>query len=524
MKKLLTFFLTALLTFSVGWAATETDVLVATDLAATNTTYTNFSGVLKPSGAVYAGNSAKNGSSIQLRSSNNNSGIVSTTSGGKIKSVTINFDALTTADKTIDVYGKNSAYTSATDLYSSSTQGTKLGSVTQTVGGAASSGTVTVSGDYEYIGIRSKSGAIYLASVSIEWETGGSTVETCATPTFSPAAGTYNEAQDVTISTTTSGASIYYTTDGYTPSTTNGTLYTGAINVSETTTIKAIAVKTGNNDSQVAEATYTIETGGGDSGSKIYRKVTSTDDLVAGKKYIIVYEGTPAFMGAISTTSTKYGLSITGPSISNNKVNIAGYGIKELTLSGSSTGWSFHNGDGYLTWTSGNSLNVAASISNNSMWTVSGNTTDGFILTNVATTSRVLKYNSTSGQQRFACYESGQQRAILYVQESTDPTLTATPTTLTLTDIPYDGSSTSGTIHVAGTYLTDNVTISVSGADFSVSPTTISPADGTVDENITVTYSGSSTTEVTATVTITCGDLTETVTVTAKRLPRRPQP
>ncbi len=102
-------------------------------------------------------------------------------------------------------------------------------------------------------------------------------------------------------------------------------------------------------------------------------------------------------------------------------------------------------------------------------------------------------------------------------ETSEDPTLTATPTTLTLTDIPYDGSSTSGTIHVDGTYLTDDVTVSVSGADFSVSPTTISPADGTVDENITVTYSGSSTTEVTATVTITCGNLTQTVTVTAKK-------
>ncbi len=102
-------------------------------------------------------------------------------------------------------------------------------------------------------------------------------------------------------------------------------------------------------------------------------------------------------------------------------------------------------------------------------------------------------------------------------ETSEDPTLTATPTTLALTDIPYDGSSTSGTIHVAGAHLTNDVTVSVSGADFGVSPTTISTVDGTVDENITVTYSGSSTTEVTATVTISCGDLTQTVTVTAKK-------
>ena len=49
--------------------------------------------------------------------------------------------------------------------------------------------------------------------------------EQAAAPTFSPAAGTYTSAQTVTISTTTSGASIRYTTDGSTPSETAGTLY-----------------------------------------------------------------------------------------------------------------------------------------------------------------------------------------------------------------------------------------------------------------------------------------------------------
>ena len=43
----------------------------------------------------------------------------------------------------------------------------------------------------------------------------------CATPTFSPAAGTYSSAQTVTISTTTGGATIRYTTDGTTPSETS---------------------------------------------------------------------------------------------------------------------------------------------------------------------------------------------------------------------------------------------------------------------------------------------------------------
>ena len=79
-----------------------------------------------------------------------------------------------------------------------------------------------------------------------------------AAPTFSPAGGSFLEAQSVTISAV-DGASIYYTTDGSTTPTTSSTPYTGAINVSTTTTIKAIAVKNAVS-SNVATATYTITT------------------------------------------------------------------------------------------------------------------------------------------------------------------------------------------------------------------------------------------------------------------------
>ena len=80
---------------------------------------------------------------------------------------------------------------------------------------------------------------------------------TCATPTFSPTAGTFYNSQEITLATTTSGASIYYTTDGSTPSSSNGTLYEDPFEISATTTIKAIAIKNGATDSQVAEATFT---------------------------------------------------------------------------------------------------------------------------------------------------------------------------------------------------------------------------------------------------------------------------
>ena len=78
-----------------------------------------------------------------------------------------------------------------------------------------------------------------------------------ATPTFSPAAGTYSGAQTVTISDATSGATIYYTTNGTTP-TTSSTQYTGPITVSSTETLEAIAVATGDTNSSVASAAYTM--------------------------------------------------------------------------------------------------------------------------------------------------------------------------------------------------------------------------------------------------------------------------
>jgi hypothetical protein len=78
-----------------------------------------------------------------------------------------------------------------------------------------------------------------------------------ATPTFSPGGGTYPSAQTVTISDTTQGAIIYYTINGTTP-TSSSTVYSGAITVSSTETIEAIALASGYSQSVVASATYTI--------------------------------------------------------------------------------------------------------------------------------------------------------------------------------------------------------------------------------------------------------------------------
>ena len=81
--------------------------------------------------------------------------------------------------------------------------------------------------------------------------------QTVATPAFSVASGAVNSGTTVTITCSTEGAKIYYTTDGNDP-TAESTEYTAAISVTEAVTLKAIAVKDGMNDSAVASASYLI--------------------------------------------------------------------------------------------------------------------------------------------------------------------------------------------------------------------------------------------------------------------------
>ena len=155
-----------------GSETTIDDVLTreTTGITSGSTTYASWSDKTATSSAKYAGNSAGGNDAIQLRSKNNNSGIVTTTSGGKATKIEVEWNSNTTSGRTLDIYGRNVAYndSAAADLYSTSTQGTKLGSITY-----GTSTELEITGDYEYIGLRSKDGAMYLDSVTITWSSAG---------------------------------------------------------------------------------------------------------------------------------------------------------------------------------------------------------------------------------------------------------------------------------------------------------------------------------------------------------------
>ena len=142
------------------------DEITATFIGISGNSYSDWSDKTGTSGAVYAGNTYGGSTAVQMRSSNSNSGIVTTTSPGKATMVTVDWNTSTSSSRTLDIYGSNTAYTSATDLYDSTKQGTKLGSIciddaTQLV----------ITGDYAYIGIRSNNGALWCDKITIYWET-----------------------------------------------------------------------------------------------------------------------------------------------------------------------------------------------------------------------------------------------------------------------------------------------------------------------------------------------------------------
>jgi len=122
----------------------------------------------------------------------------------------------------------------------------------------------TVGGNTAYLGFTGGTGGNTAIQAIQTWtfSSGGVTQTQAATPTFLPAGGVYTTAQSVTISSATGGATIYYTTNGSTP-TTASNKYTAAVSVGSTETLQAIAVATGFTNSNVGSAAYTISSGGG---------------------------------------------------------------------------------------------------------------------------------------------------------------------------------------------------------------------------------------------------------------------
>lgn len=155
-----------------GVSVLNEDVINAEFTGVTNYYYATWSGKKgTATNAVYAGNSnTQTTGYIGLRKNYSNSGIVSTSSGGMLKTVTLSvFSDSDTYSRTIDVYAKTSPYNSAEDLFNSETAGTLIGSVT-TPANQVNTETVVIPAGYTYVGIRSNDYTSYLVEARIVWE------------------------------------------------------------------------------------------------------------------------------------------------------------------------------------------------------------------------------------------------------------------------------------------------------------------------------------------------------------------
>ena len=141
------------------------DILTRSITGATSNSYVDWSNKTVESDAVYSGNSAGDNSSIQLRSDKSTSGIITTTSGGNVKKVEVVWNSNTSDRRTLNIYGSNAAYTSPTDLYDANKRGKSLGTIEK-----GTSTELVIDDDYQFIGLRSSSGAMYITSISITWE------------------------------------------------------------------------------------------------------------------------------------------------------------------------------------------------------------------------------------------------------------------------------------------------------------------------------------------------------------------
>ena len=249
MKKFLTFFLTALLTFSVGWAGEETitfSSLYSENTSLMNVTIegTDFSISFLRNGGTQPQYYAS-GAAVRLYPKNK----MTITSSKEITKIVLTFGS----------GDNNNEITTDVNTYSNGTWTGSANSVTFTVGGT--------------------SGHRRIAAVTVTTAEGS----TVTAPTITPDGGDILASQQISLSAE-DGASIYYTINGDNP-TTSSTLYTAPFTLNSGATVKAIAVKDGVS-STVTSATFNVVAGV----PTIAEALNTTEQFIFAGHAVVVYQ------------------------------------------------------------------------------------------------------------------------------------------------------------------------------------------------------------------------------------------
>ena len=422
---------------TLSGSADKVDNLDLSLTGASGSTYSSWSGKKSVSDAVYAGNSAGSNSAIQLRKSSDSqakSGIITTTSGGKAKKVVVTWNSNTASGRTLNVYGSNSAYSSVDNLYTDATAGTLIGTI---VNGTSTE--LDITGDYEYIGMRSNASAMYLDKIQITWSASSASdysldcgtnntpfltvTETAidfgtvaqnetATETFTVTGGYL--AEDVALTISGTDASFF----SVSPAT-----ITKADDVEETVTVTYNPTATGDHT-----ATLTIKTG------DITKTVALSGKVLAPGKWVLVKDVATLSAGdeiIIAAADADYAI---GAAASNNYKGAAITKVGETANADASvtvltveeTGvaeapFAFKTASKYLyaASSSSNHLKAQATNNENGQWAITI-TAEGVASIEAAKSSnrKVMQYNPNSGSPIFACYETASQKALAIYRNS----------------------------------------------------------------------------------------------------------
>jgi hypothetical protein len=356
---------------------------------------------------------------------------------------------------------------------------------------------------------------------------GGGT-PTVATPSIEVTSGvakttdTYFNTAEVTLSSSTDGASIYYTLDGNDP-TTSSTLYSAPFNVTTTSTVKALAVKTDMDDSGIASKTITIvapatatvpysEAFNNTLGDWYNYEVAGTKPWYASADGAIAngYNGGDVESWLISPkfTATEDGLNLT--------FNYASKYVGDPILVKVSSDYIGYGSPAAANWTTLSTI-LAPEVQDDA-YTVklSGN----IINAASGTTYFALVYDAAA-----APYSDWRITNASIDLPPAGPTITVTEAEVPAMSAYADATDTE-TITVNGLNLTGDITLALSGTDaaqFSLSTSTLSPTAGSVtDASVTITYEPTAAGSHTATLTLSsagASDVTKSLSGTATWAP-----
>lgn len=409
MKKIFTLFMMLALSISLGWAADETFTFYASN---------------------YAG--SPNGSQIGSLTSDNGEVVLTFYLGGNTTTTNVPKFYETYSNKVFRIYGKNLftvdvpngqyikslEFTFLTAREFSFTNGTtNLGSYSNNVWTA---GNDLVS---SLVVQNTETGQANITQIKITYGPASTTpVESVAAPTFSPDPGEVEAGTEVTISTATTGASIYYTTNGTIP-TAESTLYTAPIVINEDMTITAIAIK-GEESSDPAIASYTVSSTGGGSTGTTYQRITSTTDLEVGAKYIIVNENNGKALWFDGSAAKSKDVTIN----SDNTIRLAEDGASVLTLGSSTYGYNFETGGQYINHSSSTTIDLVSAIGGKCSWAVTFVTAGNVTIKNY-NSDRLLRYYTNGTFRAYQSTSYGENihlyKEVPNLDKADDPTITS---------------------------------------------------------------------------------------------------